>query len=131
MGYSSYTSYFGVMSTAFKKAVLKLASENSDFRRELKAEIKRIAGKLFRFPEGTMTLEEWVRDHAESVEEYRISWEDLMDRAKYNRLDGGRQEEYEAQLKRKAQKPRYRAWSKGKRTYQEIPKNLFLRFKNK
>jgi hypothetical protein len=44
------------------------------------------------------------------VEEVVIDWHDLIDRAKWNRMGGREQEEYEAALKKKAQKPIYRAW---------------------
>jgi len=87
---------------------------------------KSAAGKTFRYPEGQMTEEDWVDRYADSVEEYRAKWTDLFDRRKFNSLEGdGAQQRYEDDLKLKAQKPRFRAWKKGKETYQDISKATF------
>lgn len=56
---------------------------------------------------------DWVKSHAEKVEEYEVDWTSSIvgySRKKWNSLDGNEQKEYEAALKRKALKPRYRAW---------------------
>lgn len=93
---------------------------------ENKDNFKSAAGKAFRYPEGQMTEEDWVDRYAESVEEYRARWTDLFDRRKFNSLEGfGAQQKYEDDLKLKAQKPRFRAWKKGKETYQDISKATF------
>ncbi len=83
------------------------------------------ASKLIRFPEGAMTEEDWVQNHAESVEEYQENWLSFFDRTKFNRMDGPQQDEYEKELKRKVQKPRYRAWKKGHDTFFDISKATF------
>lgn len=72
--------------------------------------------RLMRFPEGTMTEAEWVRNHADRVEEVRESWLNLFDRNKFNRMDYAEQARYEAGLKKQAEKPVYRAW-KGDKFY--------------
>jgi len=85
---------------------------------------RRNAGKLFRFPEGVMTETEWVQRHADRVEEFKVDWTAFFDRRKFNQMGGhGEQEEYEARLKKKAEKPLYRAW-KGD-TYQIISKSTY------
>lgn len=69
-----------------------------------------MASKLHRYPEGTYTEAEWVKRFADRVESYTVDHMSLLDRAKYNRLDGQAQDTYIASLKAKAAKPRYRAW---------------------
>lgn len=71
-----------------------------------------------------LTEKEWVAHYADRVEEYYVDWGALIDRRKWNRLGGGAQEEYEAQLKEKAKAPRYRAW-KGD-LYYPITKATYL-----
>lgn len=66
--------------------------------------------RLFRFTEGVMTEKEWVHRYAVRVEAVKVSWESLIDRRKYNRMDGDEQKGYEASLKKKAETPQYRAW---------------------
>lgn len=56
---------------------------------------------------------DWVKSHADKVEEYEVDWTSSLvgySKKKWNSLDGNAQKEYEAALKRKALKPRYRAW---------------------
>ena len=57
-----------------------------------------------------MTEEEWVRRYADRLEEGKRSWYDLLDRRRWNSLDHDGQREYEALLKKRAEKPEYRAW---------------------
>lgn len=68
------------------------------------------SNKLVRFPEGVMTEKEWVERYADRVEEAKCSWLDFFDRTKFNRMDNDEQKKYEAQLKKKAEKPDYRAY---------------------
>lgn len=86
---------------------------------------RRMAAKAIRFPEGTMSEEEWVQTYAESVEEYQENWLNLFDRTKFNRMDGNEQKKYEEDLKRRAQKPHFRAWRKGGETFFDISKATF------
>ena len=71
---------------------------------------KTAGDRLFRFTEGTMTEKEWVQQYAVRLEAVKVSWQSLIDRRKYNRMDGDEQEKYEASLKKKAEIPQYRAW---------------------
>jgi hypothetical protein len=66
--------------------------------------------KVFKFPEGTMTILEWVANYADRVEEYYPNWRSLINKKKWNSLGGGDQEKYEKALQVKAQTPKYRAW---------------------
>jgi len=68
------------------------------------------SNKPLRFPEGVMTERDWVKNYSDRLEEKKVGWESLIDRKKYHRMDGDEQKEYEAQLKKKAEKPQYRAW---------------------
>jgi hypothetical protein len=68
------------------------------------------AEQVFRFPEGVMTQREWVERYAARVEAVTVDWHRYMDRHKWNRMDGPEQAEYEKKLKKKAEKPEYRAW---------------------
>lgn len=81
------------------------------------------AAKTFRFPEGTMTEREWVKEHADKVEEEKVDWHSLIDKKKWNRMDGEAQKEYEKMLQEKAKKPVFRAW-KGD-TYHDISKDTY------
>lgn len=102
------------------------AAEWKKQNEENRDNFKSAAGKTLRYPEGQMTEEDWVDRYAESVEEYRAKWTDLFDRRKFNSLDGFEaQKKYEDDLKLKAQKPRFRAWKKGKGAYQDISKATF------
>jgi hypothetical protein len=80
--------------------------------------------KKVRYPEGLMTETEWIQNHAASVEEYTVPWENLADRRTLNRLGGSEYEEYVERMKAKAEKPRYRAWSKME-TFHDIPKATY------
>ena len=90
---------------------------------------KTAAGKAFRFPEGVMTEEDWVRDHAARVEEVEVDWHSLIDRKKFNRMDNDEQKVYEAQLKKKAEKPQYRAWRGDRDTFYTISKETYTKAK--
>jgi len=79
---------------------------------------------LHRFPEGTFTEKDWVEKHAERVEEYRTSWQNLINRRKWNQMDGAEQKAYEAKAKETAKKPLYRAW-KGE-TFYDISRDTYL-----
>ncbi len=87
-------------------------------------EWKAASDKKHRFPEGTFTEKEWVERFADRLEEKKVDWRTLMDRRKWNRMDGDEQKTYEDQLKKKAEKPVFRAW-KGD-TYQDISKDTYL-----
>jgi hypothetical protein len=91
----------------------------------------RVAAKLIRFPEGIMTEEEWVLNHAESVEAYTESWLSFFDRTKFNRMDGPQQVEYEKALKQKAGKPHFRAWKQGHQGFFNISKATYEAAKRK
>lgn len=76
----------------------------------------------------------WVQRYAnqiDRIEEILVDWHDLIDRKKYNRMNGFEQEAYEAQLKKKAQKVKYRAYVRdmyhevSKSTYTWIKESLF------
>lgn len=81
--------------------------------------------KLLRFPEGVMTMTEWVKAHAVRVEAVTVSWESLIVRSKFNRMDREQQQAYEAKLRAKAAKPQYRAFSV-RDTFYVITKQTFL-----
>lgn len=68
------------------------------------------AAKALSFPEGVMTEKEWVERYADRLQEAKISWHSLINRQKWNRMDGDEQARYERQLKKKAEQPEYRAW---------------------
>ncbi len=85
------------------------------------------ADKKVRFPEGTMSEMDWVTNHADRVEEYKADWRSLMDKKQWNRMSGDEQKAYEDQVKKKAEKPMYRAW-KGD-TYYDISKNTYEKAK--
>lgn len=70
-------------------------------------------GKLYRFADGTVsTINDWCIRNAVRYEVKKDrSWYDLIDRRKYNRMDGAEQAEYEKRLKAEAAKPQYRAWT--------------------
>lgn len=81
-------------------------------------------GRVFRFTEGVMTERDWVQKYADRVEEVRVDWHSFItSRRKWNNMDGHEQEAYEARLKKKAEKPVYRAW-KGD-IYQVISKSTY------
>lgn len=80
--------------------------------------------KKVRFPEGTFTEQEWVKQYADRVEEYKVDYHTLIDRRKWNKMDGDEQKAYEEKLKEKAKKPLYRAW-KGE-TFYDISKDTYL-----
>ena len=92
---------------------------------------RRTAAKLNRFPEGVMTEEEWVLTHAELVEPYEENWQNLYNRTKFNRMDNDQQREYEKELKLKAQKPHFRAWTKGRETFFDISRATYELAKRK
>lgn len=66
------------------------------------------------FPEGTMTEARWARKYAVSAEVVVVNWLDLIDRKRFNKMDGREQDEYEKELKAKAEKmnanPKYRVF---------------------
>lgn len=66
--------------------------------------------KVFRFPEGEMTLRRWVKEHAERLEERPLTLDDVLDRRRFNKLEGRAQEEYVARAQAKVGKPHYTAW---------------------
>jgi hypothetical protein len=69
--------------------------------------------RLVRFTEGVMTEKEWVQQNAGRVEEfYYKDWHSLIDKKKWNRMDNDEQREYEAKLKKKIEKPEFRAYRK-------------------
>lgn len=72
-----------------------------------------------------MSLEEWVMNYADRLEEVYVPWESFIDRRKWNRLDGDEQREYEQKLKKKASSPQYRAW-RGE-VFHEIPRALYMK----
>ncbi|HPT72139.1 MAG TPA: hypothetical protein PLE74_07645 [Candidatus Cloacimonadota bacterium] len=74
------------------------------------------------FPAG-FTEREWVQKFANRIEEVKIDWHDLIDRRKYNRMNGLEQEAYEAELKMKAEKSIYRAYYGD--TYQQISQSTY------
>jgi hypothetical protein len=79
-----------------------------------------------RFPEGVMTEKEWVSKYAHSVEAVTVSWRSLINKKKWNAMDGDEQKEYEAGLKKRAEKPEYRAWrSADKDVFQVISKATY------
>ena len=82
------------------------------------------SNRIFRFPEGAMTEKDWVRQYAVKVEAHKANWESLFDRRKFNRMDGYEQAKYEADLKKKAERPLYRAW-KDEDSFQNISKETY------
>lgn len=80
--------------------------------------------KKYQFPEGLFTEKEWVQRYADRFEEAKVDWYSLLDRRKWNRMDGRAQVQYEEKLKQKAEKPEYRAW-KGD-TFQTVSKATYL-----
>ena len=110
------------MST-LRASVIRLASEKPELRQHL-LPLLRISAKVYRFPEGTMDEKTWVSQYADRVEALYVPWESLMDRRKWNKLDGNQQKVYEGILKEKAKTPQYRAW-KGKVFY-EISQSTYM-----
>lgn len=72
--------------------------------------------KLIQFPEGIMSELDWVLQHADRVEPYKRSWQDLYKRDRYNALNHDEQEAYMHFLRKQADKQLYRAW-KGEAFY--------------
>jgi hypothetical protein len=71
-----------------------------------------------------MTEEQWVLSHAVSVEQYHENWHNLVDRVKFNRMNGDQQFEYEKRLRAKADKPHFRAWS-ARDTFYDITRSTY------
>lgn len=65
---------------------------------------------LLRFPEGLMTERDWVQKHADRITASTVYWRDLIDRTKWNRMDGDEQALYSKRLEARSRKPQYRAW---------------------
>ena len=57
-----------------------------------------------------MTMRDWIQRYADRMEEASIDWHSLIDRRKWNGLEGGAQDAYEEKLKKRAERPQYRAW---------------------
>lgn len=84
--------------------------------------------KVYRFPEGTMTLREWVERHAVKLltgKQPKLRY----DRVKYNRMDGREQAQYEKDTSEPTV-PYYEAWTE-KGTGQDIPKSIFDAYRGK
>lgn len=84
--------------------------------------------KRYRFPEGTMTIGDWVERYAVKLvtgKQPKLRY----DRVKYNRLSGEEAEQYD----RDTSTPTvvyYEAWT-DKETGQDIPKSIFDMYKGK
>lgn len=84
--------------------------------------------KVYRFPEGTMTLKDWVDRYAVKLvtgKQPKLRY----DRVKYNRMDGRELEQYEKDTSEPTV-PYYEAWS-AKGTGQDIPKKIFDAYRGK
>lgn len=66
--------------------------------------------RIYSFPEGQMTELQWVKTHATKLEKTFVSWESLINRRVWNRMDNDEQRRYEQRLKKSAEKPEFRAW---------------------
>lgn len=71
-----------------------------------------------------MTESEWVEKYAKSIESKVVDWHTLIDKRKWNGLEGDAQKAYEKKLQEKAKKPVYRAW-KNDNEFQDISKETF------
>lgn len=74
---------------------------------------------------------DWVKSHADRVEEYQVEWDSRLigfSKKKWNGLNGDGQKKYEEELKRKALKPRYRAWEGD--VFYDISKDTYEKSKN-
>ncbi len=74
---------------------------------------------------------DWVKRHADRVEEYHVEWDSRLigfSKKKWNGLNGDGQKKYEEELKRKALKPRYRAWEGD--VFYDISKDTYEKSKN-
>lgn len=83
-------------------------------------------GRTLRYPEGVMTEKAWVQQYATRLEEAKVDWVSLINRKHWNSLSGGggQQAAYEAKLKKKAEKPEYRAW-KGDDYFQPVSEETY------
>ena len=79
--------------------------------------------KKFRYlPGGVMTEKEWVEKFADRFEMKIVDWQTLINKKKWNGLEGIEQEAYEESLKKKTKI--YRAWHGD--IFQEISKSTYL-----